>query len=294
MTLKQKQTKLNKTRKVKEQIIKQQVITDDDRKIVCKNSYNTYDTFEDKVEEEFKRQKIDFLSTNYNLEKEILKAHKKAINPSNILPNEDYYSYINERWIKEFNVEKSQKYIIQVDDFRLVQDKVYVQLLDIVKEYITTDKSERAKCIGNVYKSMKCPNTNKKSREYADLVLAQIDDLRANPANVWTLLGFINTIELVSWGCPFSWSLNADDKNPEVYRCYVDAPRMTLIDIDVYFDDGIDVEYKRKYKARYLTFLKDLFANVFGTNHDFNVEDVFNVELKILTALGCTKIVTTL
>ena len=290
MATKRKQIKKsNKTRKIQE-VIAQQVISDEDKKIVCKNYYNTYDTFEDKVEEEFKRQKIDFLSANYDLEKDILKAHKTAINPSNIAPNEDYYSYINERWIQDFNVEKNQKYIIQVDDFRLVQDKVYRQLLDIVKEYITTDKSEQAKCIGNVYNSFKHPNTNKKSREYANLVLKQIDDLRANPANVWTLLGFINTIELVSWGCPLSWSLNADDKNPEVYRCYVDAPRVTLVDIDVYFEDGIDVEYKRKYKARYLTFLKDLFANVFGPKHEFNVEDIFNVELKILIAMGCTKI----
>ena len=56
MASKRKQlSRSNKTRKAR-------VITDEDRKIVCKNSYNTYDTFEDKVEAEFKRQKIDFLS----------------------------------------------------------------------------------------------------------------------------------------------------------------------------------------------------------------------------------------
>ena len=93
MATKRKQIKKsNKTRKIQE-VIAQQVISDEDKKIVCKNYYNTYDTFEDKMEEEFKRQKIDFLSANYDLEKDILKAHKTAINPSNIAPNEDYYSY---------------------------------------------------------------------------------------------------------------------------------------------------------------------------------------------------------
>ena len=260
---------------------------DRQKDVLCKNYYNTYDTFEDKVEAEFKRQNIDFLSANYDLEKQILKAHKTAISPSNVNPNQDYYSYINERWIKEFEIEKSQKYIIQIDDFRLVQDKVYKQLLDIVKEYTETDTSKKSTCISNMYKSMKHPNTNKQSNEYANLVLGQIDELRKNKNNVWTLLGFINTIELVSWGCPFVWSLNADDKNPDIYRCFLDAPRVTLVDIGIYFEDGTEVEYKKKYKARYIKFLNDLFGNVFGDKHEFNVEDIFNVELKILIAMGC-------
>ena len=80
MATKRKQIKKsNKTRKIQE-VIAQQVISDEDKKIVCKNYYNTYDTFEDKVEEEFKRQKIDFLSANYDLEKDILKYNKTAVN----------------------------------------------------------------------------------------------------------------------------------------------------------------------------------------------------------------------
>ena len=46
--------------------------------------YNDYQTFEDKVEQAFKKQGIDFKSSNYNLEKELLKAHKAAISPSDI------------------------------------------------------------------------------------------------------------------------------------------------------------------------------------------------------------------
>lgn len=284
-----KKKRINKRNTTKKNTLYQE-ITEQQRDIVCKNYYNSYSTFEDKVEAELKRQKIDFLSDKYDLEKQILKAHKTEISLSNINPKQDYYSYINERWIKEFNTDKSQKYIIQVDDFRLVQDKVYKQLLDIVKEYIETDKSKQAKCIGNVYKSMKTPNTHEQSRSYANLVLSQIDDLRKDKNNVWILMGFINSIEIVSWGCPFVWSLNPDDKNPGVYRCYIDSPNVTLVDTDIYFDDGLDAEYKRKYKTRYIKYLNDLFENVFGKKHDFNVEDVFNVELKILIASGCYNI----
>ena len=248
--------------------------------------YNNYQTFEDKVEEAFKKNGIDFASSNYNLEKELLKSHKSAISPSNINPRTDYYTYINERWINEFAIDKSQKYIVQVDDFRLVQDKVYKELIDIVTEYTKKNSSPKSKCIGRFYKSMTKPNSHTQSRNYANLVLSQIDELSKDPNNIWMLLGFINTIELISWASPLSWSTNPDDTEPTIYRCNIDAPQVSLIDVNVYFEDGTDVEYKRKYKARFFKFLKDLFHNVFGANHDFNVEDVFTVELKILTAMG--------
>jgi len=248
--------------------------------------YNEYQTFEDKVEEAFKKNGVDFTSSNYNLERELLKAHKAAISPSNINPRSDYYTYINERWINEFAIDKTQKYIVQIDDFRLVQDKVYKELIDIVKEYTRTYHSPKAKCIGRFYKSMTKPNSHAQSRNYAQLVLSQIDELSTNKDNIWMLLGFINSIEIVSWASPISWSVNPDDADPTVYRCNIDPPQVSLIDANVYFDDGTDVEYKRKYKARFVKFLRDLFENVFGVNHGFQVEDVFKVEQKILNALG--------
>ena len=93
----------------------------DDR---CSDFFNAHDTFEDKVEAVFKKNGVDFLSTNYSLEKQLLKAHKMAVSPSNINPRRDFYTYINERWIKDYSVDENQKYIVQVDDFRLVQDYI--------------------------------------------------------------------------------------------------------------------------------------------------------------------------
>jgi len=263
------------------------ILTKPQKSELCKTYNNTYNTFEDKIEAEFKKRNIDFLSVNYDLEKEILKAHKKAISPSNITPQEDYYSYINERWLKDFNIEEKQRYLAQFDDFRLVQDKVYRELLDIVNEYIENNDTEKSRCISRFYESMKKPISDTESLKYAKNRLNQIDELRTNKSNLWDLLGLVNSNEIVSWGAPFVWSLNPDDKNPDIYRCYVDGPQVTLVDINVYFDDGTDVEYKRKYKNRYIQYLNDLFTNVFGEKHGFNVEDIFNVEYKMLDAMGC-------
>jgi putative endopeptidase len=256
--------------------------------IVCKNYFNKYDTFEDKIEETFKKNKIDFLSVNYNLEKQILKDLRKAVSPSKINPQNDFYSYINDRWLKEFEIQTGQEYIVQVDNFRLVQDKVFRELLEIVDTYVkdTKNNSSFANCLKTFYNSSKHYNTNEQSKYYIHFFLSNVDELRKDPSNLWNLLGLVNYNEIMSYGSPFVWSLNPDDKNPKIYRCYIDAPQMTLIDINIYFDYNTS-DYAKKYKKVYIKYLNDLFDNSFGTNHEFNVEDVFNCEVKILNTYGC-------
>jgi hypothetical protein len=52
--------------------------------------------------------------------------------PSSIEPNNNFYDYINYLWFKNVSLEKQQKYIVQIDDFRLAQDRVYRELNDIL------------------------------------------------------------------------------------------------------------------------------------------------------------------
>ena len=52
--------------------------------------------------------------------------------PHSIKPEDDFYDYINYNWLKEVSLEEQQKYITQIDDFRLTQDKVYRDLNEII------------------------------------------------------------------------------------------------------------------------------------------------------------------
>ena len=267
-------------------------LSDKQRELVCKNYSNTYNTFEDKIEKILKQNNIDTSSKKFNLDKEILSDLKKAVSPSNILPENDFYSYINDRWLQNFQIEKNQKYIVQVDDFRLVQDKVYDELLELVKKYINDPKTrntEKAKCIRKFYDSQLKSNTQQQSKIYSNLIVSKIDELRKEKTNLWKMLGFTNSNEIISWGSPFVWSLNPDDKDPKIYRCYIEPNQPSLIDINIYFDDGIDVEYKKMYKNRYIKYLTDLFENVFGENNEFNPEDIFNCEVKLINIYNCKK-----
>jgi putative endopeptidase len=269
LTKKNKQTKQNKQNKTNK----------------CRTYFNKYNTFEDKIEKAYGKLLLD---EKFDLEKEIIKEFKKPINVKGITPQDDFYSYINDRWINNVSVFEKQKYIVQIDSFRLVQDKVYHELLDIVNEEIK-NKSKQSELIKKFYNSQLKLNTNDQSRDYANQALNKIDELRKDKNNIWKMLGLINKNEIISTGCPFTWTLNPDDKEPTKFRCFVDSPQLSFIDINIYFDDGTDVEYKKKNKKEFFKYLRELFSNAFGSNHKFIVEEIFNIELEIITAMGCTK-----
>jgi putative endopeptidase len=250
----------------------------------CKKYSNSFSTFEDKID---KIYGDIFSSKDFNLEKTIVSELKKAVSPSNINPQNDFYSYINERWMNDKELPEEQKYIVQIDEFRLVQDKVYRQLLEIVKNYVKTEKSKKATEVKNLYHSLLRLNTDKESTSCANNMLKEIDSLRQDKGNVWKLLGLTNKNDIISWGSPFMWTLNPDDKQPNIFRCFIDSPQLSLIDLGIYFNDGTDEVYKRKYIERFMLYLGELFEQAFGKNHGFNISDIFTVEVKILNAMGC-------
>jgi predicted metalloendopeptidase len=266
--------KNNKTRKLIPKLTKEQ------EKTICERSNYFYESIN--VHGEKKEE---------NLGKQLVKELKKAIAPTNITPQNDFYSYINYKWLQETHITESQKYLVQIDDFRLVQDKVYKELIDIVKEYISTNKTEKAELIKNMYESMKKKITISQLKEYGNKMVDIIDNYRNEiddeNNNIWKFLGYINKNEIISWGSPFRWSLNPDDKQSNIFRSYIFPVQVTLLDINLYFDDGKNIEYKKKYKQHYFKYLRDLFKLVFGENHGYRVEDIFDVEVKMLYAMGC-------
>lgn len=255
-----------------------------------KDCSSNFKPFEKKVEEMFKENNINFESSTYNLQKSIINDLKKAVNKSNIRPQDDYYSYINDRWLESFKREEGHEYLVQLDAFRIVQDKVYNELLEIVDDYITNPETKNTNlgiCIKKFYESQSTWDTNKRSQEQVALYIKEMDDLRKDKNNLWKFLGKLNENEIISSGSPISWSLNPDDKNPKYYKTYILPVQLQLTEIDVYFDPTS--ENNKPYYSTYLSYLKHLFAYVFGKNNEFDVNDIFNCQIKMATAFGSSK-----
>jgi putative endopeptidase len=225
-------------------------------------------------------------------------AHKKhfvkqllsKFAPNSIKPENDFYNYINYNWLREVTLEEQQKYIVQIDDFRLTQDKVYGDLNGIILDYIKTHNDKLAKNLKNFYNSVVNMNSIKNSKKLAKEAVQTIDAF-IQGKNMWKLLAFINSDEMISNKAPFVWSVNPDDKDPTKFRCYVDPHQFALIDLNVYYDDGTDVEYKKKYRLNFRKYCRDVFDTCLGKGHGFDTDGIFEVEADIFTVLGCVDVV---
>jgi len=292
----------NKTKKISTKM-KYQLLNTFKKSSNNNNCPGRYKAFEKKLEEMFQLNKVDFFSSAYNLERNVIDKFKKALsNKEKYKPNEDFYSYINYKWLQE-NVKNNTlydklNYTPQIDDFRIVQDKVYRELNDIIVDYITNPKTKNTKkaiCIKNSYLSVKKLNTHSQQQSLANSIMELFDKMRENKGNLWDIMAYLNQNEITSLGCPFIWTINPDDKNPKIYKSFINSPQVSLIDIDIYFDDNKNNAYKKRFKTRYFKYLTQLFNNAFGeekVKKEFNVKNIFQCEYKILIAMGCNTIKT--
>jgi len=261
---------------------------------VCTNKYIA---FESNLAEIFKKNNLDFYSNQTELADDVVRKLKKANQVIGTKPTDDYYTYINEKWLNtdNLNLNLDINYVAQIDDFRITQDKVYRELNELLIDYFTNPKTKATKkaiAIKNTYDSLLKLNTDEQQRYVAKNILNMFDELRKDKNNLWEIMAFLNSNELTSLGCPFIWTINPDDLNPTFYKSFINPPSVSLIDINVYFQDGLDVNYKKQYKKRYIDYLKKLFENAFGKDHEFKVENIFNCEYKLLSAMGCNLIKT--
>jgi putative endopeptidase len=105
------------------------------------------------------------------------------------------------------------------------------------------------------------------------------------------MLAFFNSDEMIAHKAPFVWSLNPDDKNTKVYASYLSAHQFSILDLNVYFDDGKEVEYKKKYRKEFTKSCQKTFNTLLGSN-SFIGQDIYDVEVSIFDALGCADITT--
>ena len=226
--------------------------------------------------------------------KNLIQLFKIPFTPSKIKLKDDYYTYINYQWIsQQTKISKTvTKFYTQIDSFRIVQEQVYYQLIDIVKGYIKTNNSKKATEIKNLYLSML--NLDEKTAEDHVKNEVQMIDTMIKEDNLYKLLAIINGSELISWACPISWKILPDDKDSNIYRNYIDPPELSAYDYDLYIEDTKDdverKQYKKLFKKTFLSYVKQMFEVCLGKDNKLNPDDVWEVEYNLLIAMGCTKV----
>ena len=145
---------------------------------------------------------------------------------------------------------------MQIDDFRIVQDKVYYQLIDLIKEYVKHNDTRESRSVNNLYKSLLNNSANDKAMlKYAQNLIPAYE-IFFKKDNLWETLANINQSEIVNWGCPIYWSMAPDPKNPKIFRNSIYAPSLSLYDYNLYLEDygqtAEFIKYKKEVNREYL------------------------------------------
>jgi len=260
-------------------------------KVYCREHANTFSRFEEQYELSFK----DNLKKHFkDTEKELIKLFKTPFTPTKYRLQDDYYTYINYQWLSNKNEElkKNLKYYVQVDSFRVTQEKVYYELIDIIQEYIKTNNSAKSKAIKNVYESLY--NLDDTSAENYAKFYIKLIDTRIASNDIYEILGGQNKNEIISWGCPLVWTVLKDEKNIKYYSSTISAPQLTIYDYEIYIEDNGDnadtKKYKKMFKHKYFEFITMMFELFLGKHNGINPNDIWDCEYDILSALGCDSI----
>lgn len=241
-----------------------------------------------------KQLSIDFKKNNFNeeviipqLKKQLLTNLKKAVNTHNIKSNDDFYDYINERWLDNAFDNDKYKYLIQHDNFRVLQEKVYGELLEITKDFLNNeaDNSKFKQSMGIFVKSLDRSSKQNVSTHIIRDYLTRIHNLQKNKNNLWKLIAMLNENEIISWGAPFVWKVIPDDKNPAFFKTYIGCPKLTLNNINLYFE--VTTESDKNYLKEYNKYIRGLFDVALGSDHKYDCDNVYRCEQKIVNALGC-------
>jgi putative endopeptidase len=276
----------------------EKIIIDD--KVGCITVKNS---FEENFENYFKNKKRDKFKKNANntIGKELISAFKKPIAPKHIDPKDDFYTYVNYDWLKEKEKthKKMKKYYTRVDSFRMLQEKVYYQLIDIVKAYTSEHSSHKSKMIRNVYESFLHSDEASCERHWIK-IKQELEDTFKNKTCT-DLLIQMNRNETVSGFCPISFSIITDEKDSQINRCHINSPILSYYDDKLYeYEHDVanygkndkskneDDEYKKEFNQRFKMFVSSAFKLAFGKDDDerFDPQDVIDVEKQMLDAMN--------
>ena len=109
----------------------------------------------------FEKQFEKSHSTLLNKSKKKINTHimekiNNFYNSKKFSPQDDFYNWINNDWLDTFKAKKGERYIVEYDDFRIVQQKVYLELFEIIKDYLKTNKHTAfGKCLKTFYDSFR-------------------------------------------------------------------------------------------------------------------------------------------
>ena len=260
--------------------IKKIIINDDVGCITVNNSFE--DNFKNYLKsgtnsgEELRAKK-----NSASISKELIQIFDKPLAPKSVNPKDDFYTYVNYEWLKKMKSKHTNKYYTRIDSFRMLQETVYYQLIDIVKGYISEHSDHKSNMIRNVYESFLHLDESTCEIHWVN-IKKELDNIFEKGTCI-DLLIYMNKNEIVSSFCPLSFSIITDEKDSQINRCHINSPQLSYYNDDLYNNDN---KYEKEFNKKFNKFVTQIFTLAFGKNNDYHSEDVVDVEKQLLEAMN--------
>jgi putative endopeptidase len=251
--------------------------------------YKLYKPFIKKFYDDNLISKKSFNKNHQQLMKKFVDNLNLRYAPNKITPQNDFYTYINYRWLKNCeidNIERtdSQGYLTSFDNFRITQDKVYWQLNDILKNYVKHNNGPKSVAIKNFYSSVVNLNNISTSSKYLREYIMYLDEMRKDKNNIWTLLGVLSKNEMIKTHLPLFWDMAPNDINVDKNKLHIYPVQPNILDPKAY------TEVNNYYKKKYIQMCKKLFIKCLDKSDYKYYKDAYNVGVKFYKLFNCNKL----
>ena len=192
-------------------------------------------------------------------------SHNKTQKMNNVLLKNDYYTYVNLKWLKKTKL--PNKYNI-INDFSTLQRKIDKELENKIVPVLLKDKN-----IFHLYNSIYNFNNEFTNSQFY-LLMNVLNEYRKN-TNKNTLSNYLAWLIYNDFNSPINFYITNDLKNNHRKIAYI-VNSGTTFSKDFYISHS-----NSKDREKYKKYLNDLFDAFFGKNHTYNIDDIISIEKEI-------------
>jgi predicted metalloendopeptidase len=183
---------------------------------------------------------------------------------------DDFYSHVNYLWVQKESHAKDKDMTMDL----IIKKKVNYEMKDVVLEKLLEEKTKVGENVRNIYKSSVHWNNDLTENKIKNFII-KLDEHRENSEKLYEFMGwFVKE----GFNTPIGWDIEIDAKKTHEYISHLTENGLTFLNKETYFSN--DKKYKSLRKS-YLAFLKNIFEIVFGKTHEYNVNQILNIEKNI-------------
>lgn len=178
----------------------------------------------------------------------------------------DYYTFVNDNWIKN-NISRKSTNSNFFDNLKKNLNK---SLLNIVVKNISGEKTKESINVKNVFNSFINSN-DKLVKNHFFQMFNKLNEYRNEETNLYPFLCWLTKNGL---GGPIIIDVVNDSKNPDCYILSIEEGGTTF-DTKIYYDNKDNIKL-------YTQYLKNIFIEIFGVNNCYNVNNIIEIEKNII------------